>query len=295
MTVFVRDPGPGEARASAQSILEPCPTPRHHARSGSCPPLQWHTWSPRFRTFLDRCRDSDTDPHVTSIGTQDYDRSYTVELDNCSPFAVAARESAASLRLLDPPSGAYLLQGLLDERVPRRALHLALAAMRAAICAAERSNHAALHARLGQVGGNTGAFLLHADLYVPEMLLLIYDDIPDDGSGELLLLHRDRLVVLLRRSGAPAAVRSRLLSYLDGGGDCDRFEEFYDDLYGPRPWTEWRQRLVTAMHRDAYRIAMRRGEGVLLDDRRWLHGRSRPTGGVSPWRLHRLAFSPATI
>jgi hypothetical protein len=231
-------------------------------------------------------------PSVERIDTAtEYDHTYSVNLDVHHELGAKAAGFAEGLRAVEPSDGAYLLCGLLDAEITRGALHVALAAIRTTICDSTNSAQAAVHARLGDVGDDAGAFLLHADLYVPEMLLLIYDDVPEDGSGELLLLPRARFLALLGEHDVPPHLRRRLASFLLDVGDCDRFAAFYGELYRQRPWERWRDALVADMHDQADRIALRRGEGVILNDRRWLHGRSKPSRGVSPWRLHRLAFT----
>jgi hypothetical protein len=63
---------------------------------------------------------------------------------------------------------------------------------------------------------------------------------------------------------------------------------FYDLLYTYSAY--WTKRLTDAMIDHQFLLPFKYGEGYMINDRKWLHGREAPTGGVATNRVHRLVF-----
>ena len=204
---------------------------------------------------------------------------------------LAGQLNAFARSLLGQGSSGTLLffDRLLDRNCGRDAVRLLLAALRETIVELHGDPWSALYNPLSSVGSAEGAFLLHADLYPPRYLFNIFDDVPDDGSGASVFLPVPELAALLREvASMPVRARARILDCLSPVITRDRYDEFYDLLYGPgRPW---RNELKTRLRQARSVILFRRGQGYLLDDRRWLHGREAPSRGVSKNRIHRLIF-----
>jgi alpha-ketoglutarate-dependent taurine dioxygenase len=77
---------------------------------------------------------------------------------------------------------------------------------------------------------------------------------------------------------------------LDGclkGKEEDRYDAFYGMLYGD---SAAHLLLDRRMRSACFKIRLRRGEGYLINDRRWMHGRTMTARSVTRNRLHRLTF-----
>ncbi len=168
-------------------------------------------------------------------------------------------------------------------------LHRIFAALRAALVWVSSDPLSALHARLGYVGSGAGEFPLHADLYLPEMLLITMDRVAEDRSGASVFLGVSELWDAVEEARVPPAAVDRMRSLLQRPIEADGFKDLYQLLHGRK--VPWRSDLRDAMMRRSRRIWLGRGEGYLANDRRVLHGRERPTGGVATRRLHRLLFT----
>lgn len=68
----------------------------------------------------------------------------------------------------------------------------------------------------------------------------------------------------------------------------DRYEENFDLLHG---WYEWTEELERRMQQRQLRIKLYSGQGYMLHDRWWLHGREAINGKLTHKRLHRLVFN----
>ena len=170
-----------------------------------------------------------------------------------------------------------------------RALHILFASLRHEIARAADNHMAALYAPLGSVGPTAGEFPLHADLYIPEILFNVFEEVPTDGTGASVFLSAfDLDKILSAASYVPASLRRDLMRCLREPVKHDSFELFYGSLHNPA--AEWYPRLSRALNRRSGKIMMQAGQGYMIHDRRWLHGRTKVRGGVSVNRLHRLVF-----
>lgn len=183
-----------------------------------------------------------------------------------------------------------LLDQILGPWLTPKGLRLLFAYLRDVLATVHGHAMGCVYAPLSDVGTHAGSFPLHADLYPAEMVMNVFEDVPSDGSGASLFLPVARfLEILASTSGVPERTRARLASCLSEPSDEDRFHAFFDLLYDAR--APWGSELTTRMRADQLRVPLRRGQGYLLHDRSWLHGREAPSGGVSRARLHRLAFA----
>jgi hypothetical protein len=134
-----------------------------------------------------------------------------------------------------------------------------------------------------------GNFPLHADLYIPRILFNVFEAVPDDDTGASLFLPVSTLRKLMSGiTSLPYEIENLILAIIEQQSEFDGFEVLDNLLHGH--WV-WVRDLEHAMERKQLRIKLRPGQGYLLDDRKWLHGREAPKGGVPANRLHRLIFS----
>ena len=181
------------------------------------------------------------------------------------------------------------LSGLFDDDFGPRGLHTFFAGLRAVLVELSGDPGDALYSPLGVTGPRAGSFRLHADLYGPEVLLNVFDKVPGDGSGESVFLSVPEFASILSETPTMTADARRdiLLHFAEETG-TDRYNRFFDLVYGrDRPWGADLER---RMRERQLPIRLDSGQGYLIHDRRWLHGREAPTGGVAAHRLHRLVF-----
>ncbi len=253
---------------------------------------QWFTWSARARETLSSLAHHHLPrPRVTYFQNTEYGYTLQSKARELVPLELRRRLDAlaAAFLRIDCGDRLFLFDNLIGGSIDGRCLQSFFAWVCARIVEITRDPQAAIYAPLGAVGGTAqGDFPLHADLYAPVHLLNVFDEVPADGSGEALLLpagHLFRCVDELR--SMPARARQRVQQLLCEASNTDHYEEFYNLLHGPHRWTS---KLESAMTATALRVALTRGQGYMVHDRRWLHGRMAPSSRVRKNRLHRIIF-----
>jgi len=146
----------------------------------------------------------------------------------------------------------------------------------------------AMYTPLGTIGKNAGEFPLHADLYIPTLLFNVFDNVSSEGSSASTFLSVASLRRLIPAVPSLPAARGRAIAALfERETRKDQFEVLYDLLHGEHRWVPALER---AMTRRQLAIRLQAGQGYLLHDRKWLHGRAAPDGSVPVDRLRRLVF-----
>jgi hypothetical protein len=270
--------------------------PPHPLKSSPVNPYaRWLTWSVEAKRSLGRFRQEAGQlfpPKLIRLhGGLEFDKTYSIsreELRGLKCF-VELEWMAKVLCSVKPNHSILLFRNLLDDEFMGEHLHKLFSALRSVIVASSGRMSVALHAPLGYVGRKGVCFPLHADLYVPDLLWNVFDQVPSDGSGASTFLSVDTFRQLLQLAHVPLRTKATLLSCLEDNSREDRFRTFYDLLY--TQGADWSDRLDSAMRKHQLCVPMQYGEGYMLNDRRWLHGREAPSNGVTEKRVHRLVFS----
>jgi hypothetical protein len=256
--------------------------------------VKWLTWSAPARRLLSRfgaeAEQLPSPKHIRLLGGLEFDHTYSIPMADirrldCFP---KLEQMGMALRSQQPEDGLILFRELLDDKFAGEHLHKLFACLREILAESTGKILGALYAPLSYVGRKAGDFPLHADLYVPDLLWNVFDRVPTDGSGMATLLPILTFRELLQEAQTPLAERKVLLSCLEDDSLEDRFRTFYDLLYVNG--ADWTDRLTALMTQRQFRLPLGYGQGYLINDRNWLHGREAPAGGVTTKRVHRLVF-----
>jgi hypothetical protein len=258
---------------------------------------QWNTWSVDFRHFLRAYGGTLAEAprpvlrHI--LDGRPYDYTFSISFSEVSSQLdlSALHEFAVGLYDLQFQADRLIfLDRLLNRDLSGNGLQWLFAFFRETIVRLAGDEMAALSTPLGRVGPSVAGFPLHADLYPAETLFNVFDEVPSDDSGASLFLDFATLTKLMSEiAGVPSEIKELVHECREDVLTTDRFEDFYSALHSGN--TPWKAELERAMLASAERIRLHGGQGYLLNDRKWLHGREAPTGGVSGRRLHRLVFN----
>lgn len=269
-------------------------SPRHHRGNPLHQHGRWYTWSDRAGRFFARCRTSEIRPlrprRLRVPRCEPYGE--TLHLDPAPLERVGLREElrvfAAELRELTVDDEMLLFRDLYRGDADPRLVDALLSWLRAELVAVAGDPRAALFSPPTPARGKDNSFLLHADLFVVDKLWLIFDDVPEDGSGRSTFVPRRAFVESLDQvRSLPAPAREQLVQLVHGEIRRDSFDRLYRLLHLDARWCD---ELREVLEGCTLRIGLRSGEGYLLNDRSWLHGRDHVSAPVGARRFRRLTF-----
>lgn len=281
------------------AIFQKTAPPREQAALAVNAHAAWYTWSPEFRSLFGawrkQVRKLKGPRPLRLLGGEEYDNTFSL-----SPAALTdtgltrdLMPFVEDLYHLNVGRRIMLFDRMLGEHLCGHELHCLFAYFRAAIVAITGDPLAAIHQPLHREYKRPKEFPLHADLYVPRVLLNIFDDVPADTSGASTFLSVPLFLRMLPEVKAlEGQAGARIAEILTGIHREDKYEEFYHLLHGSD--RAWRTELAEKMAARQLKIKLRSGQGYLIDDRAWLHGRDAPSSGVTRKRLHRLIFNTKT-
>lgn len=276
------------------SFLQKVSTPAHHSRSSAAGNGEWFTWSSGARALIathrERLESLRTPDYISVQGCEPYSSSYTYQMTRLPrPLQDLAVEMAEDLLDLRVGNSLRFLCAMLDEPFTSRILHKTFAIIRTGIVQIQADRRAALHSPVKIKHRDEDGFPLHSDLFLTDRLWLIFDEVSPGSSGRTMLLSRRDLDSSIASSASmPPNVRRTLRMMRDGHSIRDGFDRSFELLHDED--FPWRSALAAMMKKQCWSIKLRRGEGYLLNDRRWLHGRTPVVGRVTKFRFHRLVF-----
>jgi len=274
-------------------LFSPAPVAPFHSPYG---PVHWYTWSEEFRSFLRRVRHRrafrELSPELVFIdGFNEYNYTWQVPGENIAAFDPEGDFARYANVLFNttPGTNLFFFTGLIDTEIDGEEFHKIFSIFRSLISIAQGDEMEALYTPL--TVSNKGYFPLHCDLYIPRLLFNVYESVPGDDSGASLFLGtgtlcRDILPLLTKM---PEHTRTRIRDILSDTSYTDRYEEFYELLnnrYNP-----WYHQLKRRSGQRRFHTRFGKGQGYMLHDRRWLHGRLKPNGVLTEKRVHRLVFN----
>jgi hypothetical protein len=256
------------------------------------PGVKWLTWSKSFRQFVSTFRSE-----LRAIS-----KPTTVEVPGCEPYALTyhvplsrltwlrnseMRYLARAMEATTPGPSLYVLDRLMDDEIDSDVLLSLFVMFRACFVHTSGEPSRAMCRPVNAVSRDPG-FPLHADLFVHRRLMLVFDDVADRGGASLFLSVAVLTRLVRDNEECPPAVRRRIASLLQDRRSVDCFDELFDILHNQKhPWVPALERRMSD-HQMV--LPLRRGQGYLLDDSAWLHGRKASDIPVRMGRFRRLAF-----
>jgi hypothetical protein len=252
--------------------------------------VHWYTWSPEARAMLHRLGAAVA--HLENTKLQMFEEAgLRYGIYHQSRAALPDRELAAGIEALGealmqyvlPEEGIVLMRDLLDDTINGAVIHHLFSLL--ADCPGDKI----IYAPIVPSNGFGGAFPLHSDLFRVGALFSVFDRVPEDPTGASTFLPTVQLLAILTGLDCvPPHVTERIASLLrDRTGD-DHFDELFELLHDRRhPWTA---KIDEILGKKRSLAKLRRGEGYLVDDRKWMHGRTGQRAQVTCDRMHRLAF-----
>jgi hypothetical protein len=275
-----------------RSIFQEIDPPKRTAKLAINKFSTWHSWSDEFCSFLVHAANefAGFPPPSTVRLKQLSEYNYTFSLlpaDWKDPALRKEFETFVRSLARTRPKKLMLFDRLLGPHLDGQKLHVLFALIRGTLVRMAKNEFAAMYTPLGSTGADVGDFLLHADLYLPQYLFNIFDNVRATTGGASTFLPILGLKQLVTEIKMPISAARTLISMFEKESKSDRFEKCFDLLHGEHRWVP-QMEVYFAEHQ--LKIPLRSGQGYLLHDRSWLHGRNKPTGGVEANRVRRLIY-----
>ena len=255
----------------------------------------WYTWSPEFRLLLKpfqtQVQRLDDLAWVRLLGGKEYDQTYTLDLQsiedkNLNRDLMHFAKSLYNVRVSDR---LMFFTDMTDPSLDSRSLSFLFAFFRAALVSLSGDPLSALYQPLRSKREGK-EFLLHSDLYMPVILFNIFDEVSNDSSGASVFLAISSFIELLpEMKTLPVETRKKITENLTGMHAEDRYQENFYLVHGYEH--AWSNELGERMQQRQLKIKLYSGQGYMMHDRKWLHGREALNGKLSSKRLHRLVFN----
>jgi hypothetical protein len=273
-------------------LLVPCRAPRAGAEALGA---GWYEWSDEARRHLAAMA-----PHVTpdaapgAVRRPELPYGWTYEVHapprEGTPLwdhVEALSQAFFAFRL--PPEGLALLCRLFDGGVASRVVRYLLAVLPRHL-PRRHPRAAALNLPIHPAEPERSSFPLHADLFRQLHLLTVFDRVSAEETGASIFLTSAELVRVLREiEVVPPEVTARIATFFEDR--ADHYDELVDLLH--RPHHAWATAVRLRLRAVQRRFLFGGGEGYVLDDRRWLHGREPQRCPVDTERLCRVVFDTA--
>ncbi|TCD12093.1 hypothetical protein EZ449_03490 [Pedobacter frigidisoli] len=274
------------------SLFEETKIPAIHQNDPKVNQATWLTWSKEFLSLNKALRQQQLiNGKVTSVKIRAYKAgNYSVNLKNFDKDLLnQLKLYAAELCRFNPNQELIFFTGLINRKISGNLLQFIFATLKEIIVAKHKDKFAALYIPLVS-GKKISELPLHSDLFVTDILLNIFEKVKIDGSGHSTFLPLNFFLVqiLPQLESMPLSISEKITEILTVVTKKDRYDELVNLLYNEKhPWNE---ELLTLMETHQQRILFTKGEGYLINDRNWLHGRAATNGGILKKRLHRLAY-----
>lgn len=274
-------------------LFDEIPIPHYHRNKTAARRGRWYSWSPAFlQAIAENLERSEPLPRPGSInvrGCDPYNTTYTYRLsalpDRLVHFAIEAGRALLAFRL---DHEMRFLSSMLQPPVSSVVLHKIFALIRSGIVQNTKDGRTALHAPVKTKRKDDG-FPLHFDLFLTDKLWLVFDNVPAGRAGRALFLSRAAFEkALLSNRLMPEYKRRRVFELLRATPTEDSFDECYELIHSEEhPWTRL---LENICKRESFAIKLRSGEGYIINDRNWLHGRTPVKGAIPANRFRRLVY-----
>lgn len=258
--------------------------------------IYWYSWSKEFLRFYKEFKNSvdvsKLKPDLIFIdGFNDYNYSYNLDFKKYVPIKFRCDFKKFSLNFLEYPLQNRILffTNLINPQILGGDIHLIFSIFSNVIAYEHKYEMGALYPPL--TISNNGHFPLHCDLYIPQILFNLFDEVPQNNTGASLFLRIDTLLydILPTISKMPEKIKEQISSIIASNDNIDRYEKFYDLLNNTgHPWFYQLKRQTDARR---FSIKFEKGQGYMLNDRKWLHGRTKPSKILTEKRVHRLTFN----
>ncbi|WP_268543663.1 hypothetical protein [Candidatus Nitrosotenuis cloacae] len=258
---------------------------------------KWYTWSPELRVFLSEwCKKVRKTRYVKRVYLSNrkyYHDTYSLKpkFINNTKLRKQLDSIADSFYKLKYSKNSIFFTNMIDGSITENGLHCFFACLREILIKKFNDRFSAMYSPIYTRETYEKDFPLHSDIFIPKILLMLFVQVPKGRTGGTFLLSVEDLKKIFSKIKLlPKEKRKLVLRILkETNRNNDRYDEFFYILHDEdNPWNKELQKL---MNRKREYIKLESGQGYLIHDRLWLHGRKRSKSKITIKRLQRFVFN----
>ncbi|MBV8253616.1 MAG: hypothetical protein JO154_13495 [Chitinophaga sp.] len=276
-------------------LFKEIPSPSEHIEISKANNAKWFTWSDEILNkgkIIESEAQKYGPPDEIAFQTIDNARTYSVDIKRINPVALKLiKEISEAFNKLMLKDELFFFDKIISEYFSSEAFRFLLSSIRAVLCTRRSDNMGSLYPPLSTAKPNN-TFPIHCDFYIPTQLWNIFDEVPEGNQGTSLLLPVDVLLNKVIKSipNFPQEKAAHVKNlFKDKVVNNDHaYYDLFSTLHNKENW--WVNDISREIDKYVITLKLNRGQGYMVNDRKWLHGRGYTADEVTIKRLHRLLF-----
>lgn len=283
------------SKTSPMKIFKEIQSPAEHMELTSSHRAKWFTWSDDMLSVSDEIEAESTKygpPDQIPFKTVDKGATYSVDLKRVGPvFCKTILKISDGIGKIKLKDELYFFDDMIGNTFSSEAFQFLISCIRADLSTRRGDEMGSLYPPLSTAKPKN-TFPVHSDFYFPVHLWNIFDEVPEGNQGLSLLLQVDTLLnkIIKQIPNFPpdkeAHVRSLFKEKVQNNDHA--YYDLFAILHSKENW--WAEEIESGIDKYVLSLKLNRGQGYMVNDRKWLHGRGFTADEVTIKRLHRLLF-----
>jgi len=201
-------------------------------------------------------------------------------------------EIADSFYLLKHTSQPIFFTNMINNDITFNGLHSFFASLREILIRKTKDPWNAIYQPIyTRQKNNEESFPLHYDMFIPKILFMIYNDVPQGKGGTSTFLSTKELKnILLKTKSFPQKNRKLFTKILlKTERHNDQYDVFWNLIHNEN--NIWYEEIHERIESKQQFVKFKKGEGFMVHDRLWLHGRTKTRTKIGTKRVIRLVFN----
>ncbi len=246
------------------------------------------TWTDAMTQYLDdfgKAIHSLPDP-LDLTYEQDYQKTFSFPFFKWCWVNPTVENILNELYSLQCQKEIFILKNMINEKISHQTLHYFFITLQMADCYLRKNYTSSLYAPLGETSDHGFEFAPHFDLYPQKHLLIIYNNVSPNHEGMTTFMALDKLKRIMKLNPKIFPDQERILNLLTMDLTTDRFTQIFNTFYAKDTAD-----VKKVLFDNSVKFKLTKGDGFLINDRYWLHGRTKLDYSVKTDRLIRFVFN----
>ncbi len=278
-------------------IFQTTKIPDRHEEFKLSKKVKWYTWSQEMNDFLSiwsiEVRKANRVRRIYLYNQEYSHDTYTLKTSKIEHTELRKQlyDVADSFYSLKHSSQPIFFTNMMNEDITFNGLYCFFAALREILIRKMNDRWSVICSPVyTRQKNNEGEFPLHYDMFIPKILFMIYNNVPRGKQGSSTFLSTKELKKILSKTKSYPSKKRKLFVDMIHKTERrrDQYYDFWDLIHDER--NEWYEELHDKMESKKQIVKFQIGEGFIIHDRFWLHGRTKTRKNPNIKRLIRFIF-----